>query len=110
MSTKALLEGDTSRRKFLRDTGMAALAAGVATACKPAAQEATRDSHQAQATGGTMGANDTVAATNAAADAMDAMHEKGIKAFPAKTAGKGAQPFAPTMVGGVKVFEITAKK
>ena len=26
---------------------------------------------------------------------MDAMHEGGIKAFPAKTAGKGNQPLAP---------------
>jgi len=41
---------------------------------------------------------------------MDAMHEKGIKSFPAKTEGKGNQPMAPKMVGGVKVFELTAEK
>jgi len=106
MSTKPLFEAETSRRKFIRDTAFTAIAAGVATACKPVAQEASHDTQHAQPTGGTMGANDTVAA----ADAMDAMHEKGIKAFPAKTAGKGAQPFEPKIIGGVKVYEITAKK
>jgi FtsP/CotA-like multicopper oxidase with cupredoxin domain len=44
------------------------------------------------------------------ADEMDAMHEAGIKAFPAKTAGKGCQPLAPKLVGGVKVFELTARE
>jgi len=39
---------------------------------------------------------------------MDAMHEAGIKAFPAKTAGKGNQLLAPKIIGGVKVYEITA--
>jgi serine/threonine-protein kinase len=44
------------------------------------------------------------------ADAMDAMHEKGVKAFPAKTAGKGNQPLAPRMEGGVKVFDLVAEE
>jgi FtsP/CotA-like multicopper oxidase with cupredoxin domain len=44
------------------------------------------------------------------ADRMDAMHEAGIKAFPAKTAGKGNQVMAPRMVGGVKVFELTCSE
>ncbi len=39
---------------------------------------------------------------------MDAHHEAGIKAFPAKTERMGNQPLAPTVVGGVKVFELTA--
>ena len=38
------------------------------------------------------------------------MHEKGIKAFPAKTAGKGNQLLAAALENGVKVFELTAKK
>jgi FtsP/CotA-like multicopper oxidase with cupredoxin domain len=42
-------------------------------------------------------------------DEMDAMHEKGIKAFPAKTEGKGNQLFASRLVNGVKVFDITCK-
>ncbi len=38
---------------------------------------------------------------------MDKAHEASVKAFPAKTAGRGAQPLQPKMVGGVKVFEVT---
>jgi FtsP/CotA-like multicopper oxidase with cupredoxin domain len=45
-----------------------------------------------------------------AADEMDAMHEKGVKAFPAKTAGKGNQLLAPRIDKGVKVYDITARK
>jgi FtsP/CotA-like multicopper oxidase with cupredoxin domain len=44
------------------------------------------------------------------ADAMDAMHEKGIKAFPAKTTGVGGAPLAPRIERGVKVFDLTAEK
>ncbi|MBI3969112.1 MAG: copper oxidase, partial [Chloroflexi bacterium] len=40
---------------------------------------------------------------------MDAMHEKGIKAFPAKTEGLGGQTLAYKMDGDVKVFEVTCK-
>ena len=41
---------------------------------------------------------------------MDAGHEAGVKAFPAPTAGKGAQPLAPEIAAGVKVFKITASE
>lgn len=41
-------------------------------------------------------------------DQMNAMHEAGIKSFPAKTAGKGGQPLLPEMDGDVKVFKLTA--
>jgi manganese oxidase len=44
------------------------------------------------------------------ADQMDAMHEKGIKAFPAKTEGKGNQPLAPRIEMGVKVYNLTAEE
>ncbi|MFI5234656.1 MAG: multicopper oxidase family protein [Gemmatimonadales bacterium] len=44
------------------------------------------------------------------ADEMDAMHEAGIKAFPAKTAGKGGQPLPFQRIGGVKVFELTCRE
>ena len=40
---------------------------------------------------------------------MDAAHEAKVKAFPAKTAGLGAQPIQPRVVGGVKVFDVTAR-
>ena len=39
---------------------------------------------------------------------MDRMHEAGIKAFPAKSKGKGNQLLAPRMDGGVKVFDLSA--
>ncbi len=111
-----VLETKTSRRRFLRDGGVVALVAGVATACKPdshkgAAAVATPPPPSGQ-TGGTMGPHDTSAGASvqSTADAMDAMHEKGIKAFPAKTAVMGNQPLQPTIDKGVKVFELTAKK
>ena len=44
------------------------------------------------------------------ADAKDAMHEKGIKAFPAKTAGMGNALLEPRVENGVKVFDLTAEE
>lgn len=58
-----------------------------------------------------MGPHDTgtgVAALSPSAQ-MDAMHEKGVKAFPAKTAGLGNQLLQPRLVNGVKVYDITCK-
>ncbi len=43
------------------------------------------------------------------ADEMDAMHEAGIKAFPAATNGKGGLPLEFTMDGDVKVFDLTCE-
>ena len=89
----------TSRRSFLRTASLSAVGAGALAACgkgsakdtvaataTPAAPAA--GSAVAGATGGTMGAHDTTkpAAATSKADQMDAMHEAGIKAFPAKTA------------------------
>jgi manganese oxidase len=110
-----ILEKQTSRRRFLRDGSVAALAAGLATACKSDTKSASAAQAPQGQTGGTMGAHDTMAGNSAAAiaasaDAMDAMHEKGVKAFPAKTTGKGNQLFAPRIDKDVKVFELTAKK
>ncbi|HET9661719.1 MAG TPA: multicopper oxidase domain-containing protein [Thermomicrobiales bacterium] len=42
-------------------------------------------------------------------DEMDAMHEAGVKSFPAATKGKGGQPLDYTMDGDVKVFELTCE-
>jgi FtsP/CotA-like multicopper oxidase with cupredoxin domain len=44
------------------------------------------------------------------ADEMDAMHEAGVKAFPAKTSGVGNVVMQPRLEGGVKVFDLTAKE
>ncbi len=41
---------------------------------------------------------------------IDAMHEAGVKAFPAKTEGKGGQPLTPEIIGGVKVFRLAARQ
>ena len=108
-----LLKAKTSRRGFLRDGSVAALAVGVAGACKPQAAKsaAATNVQPGGQTGGTMGPHDTASGSAlATADAMDAMHEKGIKAFPAKTAGLGNQLMQPKLDKGVKVFELTAKR
>jgi FtsP/CotA-like multicopper oxidase with cupredoxin domain len=117
-----LAEAPTSRRAFLRTASLSAVG-GALVACgtssgqtqNSAAAKTTAAATAAPApsgqTGGTMGAHDTVkpaAGPLDAADAMDAMHEKGIKAFPAKTAVYGNQPLEPTLANGVKVFELTA--
>jgi FtsP/CotA-like multicopper oxidase with cupredoxin domain len=44
------------------------------------------------------------------AEDMDALHAKGVKAFPAKTEGLGNQRLAHTLDGDVKVFELTCQK
>lgn len=42
-------------------------------------------------------------------DEMDAMHEEGVKSFPAPTAGLGGQPLAFEMDGDVKVFKLSCQ-
>ena len=110
-----------TRRDFLRKAAFTAMAAPAAAsllaACddsKPATlQTGTGSAAPAAQTplehGGTL-ATPAVNSVAATAEAMDAMHEKGIKAFPAKTAGRGNQLLAPRMENGVKVFEVTARK
>jgi hypothetical protein len=41
---------------------------------------------------------------------MATMHEASTKAFPAKTQGTGDQILQPTIVGGVKVFNLSLNK
>jgi hypothetical protein len=95
--------------------GVVALVAGVATVVQAGRKQGRRRPRPERRTatgqtGGTMGPHDTAAGPQAAADAMDAMHEKGIKAFPAKTSTLGNQLMQPKIDKGVKVFELTAKK
>jgi FtsP/CotA-like multicopper oxidase with cupredoxin domain len=116
-----------SRREFLRKAGLTALVAPVAVgalgSCKAESQDAPKTPAQGQAqaakaathadhSGGTLAANPaapmSAADRLARADAMDAMHEKGIKAFPAKTEGKGNQLLQPRMEKGVKCYDLTA--
>jgi len=118
-----LAEAPTSRRAFLRSASLTAVGGALvacgtgseknaATTQKAAIPAATPTAATTVAqTGGTMGAHDTAKSASAAvsaAETMDAMHEKGIKAFPAKTAHYGNQPLEPKLVNGVKVFELTA--
>jgi FtsP/CotA-like multicopper oxidase with cupredoxin domain len=119
-----------SRRDFLRFSalGLAVPLAGAAVAaCGPggnaeagaakAASNAPQTTqpgnaaHDSNHSGGTMGAHPkTPQEIRAAADAMDAHHEAGVKAFPAKTEGKGNQLLQPRMEGNVKVYELTASR
>src|SRR5687767_5242144 len=104
-----MLKTPTSRRNFLKDSSIAAAAVVALGACKEDSKPAAA---HAAATGGTMGAHETASAGGAVerpADKMDAMHEAGIKAFPAKTALWGNQLLQPKMDGRVKVYDLTAK-
>jgi FtsP/CotA-like multicopper oxidase with cupredoxin domain len=106
----------TSRRAFLRTASLTAVGAGALVACGKGGSAAAQDLPRAAAAGGhdmaagVAQAGAPVVDRRAAADAMDAMHEKGIKAFPARTTGKGNQLLAPKVVNGVKVFELTARE
>jgi FtsP/CotA-like multicopper oxidase with cupredoxin domain len=110
-----MLKKSSSRRDFLKHSSVAAAAVVALGACKDetpqAASSAARTPLQS---GGTMGAHDTgksAARTpvQTAADKMDAMHEAGVKAFPAKTATWGNQLLQPRLDGRVKVYDLTAK-
>jgi FtsP/CotA-like multicopper oxidase with cupredoxin domain len=90
------MDVNTTRRQFVRATALGiAIPAGLA-ACDRAPD--ARPVHAAMS---------KPASTANAADDMDRMHEAGIKAFPAKTEGKGNQLLKPKRVAGVKVFDIT---
>jgi FtsP/CotA-like multicopper oxidase with cupredoxin domain len=106
-----LLGKKGSRRDFLRNTAVTALASSALAACaidESGAQAAKqRDEDHS---GGTMAPNPAPVSPAAAAEAMDRMHEAGIRAFPAKTAGKGNQLLEPKIRNGVKIYELTAKK
>jgi FtsP/CotA-like multicopper oxidase with cupredoxin domain len=109
--TPALLGKKGSRRDFLRNTAVTALASSALVACRVSPSEAQQTSASEMDNGGGATApNPAPVSGAAAAEAMDKMHEAGIKAFPAKTAGKGNQLLEPKIKNGVKVFELTAKK
>ena len=111
------MSSKTSRRAFLKKTSAAVAIAAIACD-KDAATRLADTATKGAPTGGTMGPHDTgasigpataAAAAQSAAEKMDAMHEAGTKAFPAKTAGKGNQLLAPRLEGNVKVFDLTCK-
>jgi len=95
MSDKSI----TDRRNFLRRAAVTAIAGGAVAACSDATPK--------------VAAASTLPAAKpalSAAETMDKMHEAGVKAFPAKTAGKGNQILSPRIENGVKIFELTAEK
>jgi manganese oxidase len=121
----------TSRRSFLKWSGLAAAgaaAAGTLVACgdtaaqvppvstlPPATAASADDSHTAGGAGHSNAAPASAEVTPTVsglskADEMDAMHEAGVKAFPAKTEGLGMQPLEPRLDNGVKVFDLTCEK
>ncbi|HKH90489.1 MAG TPA: copper oxidase [Gemmatimonadaceae bacterium] len=120
-----LVEAPTSRRAFLRSASLTAVG-GALVACGTGSEKNAGTAQKAAIptgtptaantvaqTGGTMGAHDTAksaASAMSASDTMDAMHEKGVKAFPAKTAVHGNQLLEPKLVNGVKVYELTASE
>ena len=89
----------TDRRSFLFRAAVTAIAGGTVAACKDAAPKVAAATTLPPAK-----------PALSAAETMDKMHEAGIKAFPAKTAGKGNQLMAPRIEKGVKIFELTAEK
>ena len=101
-------EESQSRRNFLRKAAFAAIAGGALAACSDS--EAQKSIASASLAANPVTPAPTPATTLSAAEAMDKMHEAGIKAFPAKTAGKGGQPLTARLENGVKVYELTAKK
>jgi FtsP/CotA-like multicopper oxidase with cupredoxin domain len=90
----------TSRRSFIRNSALVAVGAGIAASCKAEAGAAASTPEQ----------DATPSDPGAAVESMDAMHEKGVKAFPEKTEGKGNQLLEPRMEGDTKVFDLTASE
>ena len=120
-----LLETVASRRRFLRTAAVGIAVPAALAACnneEPVNRPATTPPNKANAAGKAAADSDHSGGTNAphpstaaasaaaAADQMDKMHEAGIKAFPAKTEGKGNQLLQPRVVNGVKVYELTCQK
>jgi manganese oxidase len=111
----AVVSRRESRRSFLRNGAVAAVTGTLVAACKPAAAaerspEPVTKAPPAASSSVAFGTDDVSAASIASADAMDKMHEAGIKAFPAKSKGRGNQLLAPRIEHGVKVFDLVAKR
>lgn len=101
-----------NRRRFAGLVGLAG-AGAAATAVSPVAVRLGSPEANAAPVDSTHGEHTTASANQASqemtADEMDAMHEAGIKAFPAATEGLGGQPLAPELDGDVKVFKLNCQ-
>lgn len=89
--------------------GLAACGHPFATAAPAAATGSGGTSGGQQMAGMVASGTPTLTAAQSA-DEMDKMHEAGVKAFPAKTAGLGGQPLEFRREGDFKVFDLVAKK
>ena len=91
---KSKLEA-TTRRNFLQQTTLAAMAvpaAAVLTACADVKTQSAPAAPPAPPPG-------PAKTPRQLSDEMDAMHEAGVKAFPAATEGKGNQLMQPRLDG-----------
>jgi FtsP/CotA-like multicopper oxidase with cupredoxin domain len=99
-----------NRRRMLGTMGLMGAGAAISAApvsvtietANPASAAITSHEHDAE-NGTTKNQNEL---TN---DEMDAMHEEGVKAFPAPTQGLGGQPLEFEMDGDVKVFKLVCQ-
>jgi len=102
ISVDNVINETSNRRSFLKRAAVTAIAGGAVAACK--------DGSALPAKAIASPATKPAVPALSAAETMDKMHEAGVKAFPAKTAGKGNQVLQPRIEKGVKVFELTAEK
>ncbi len=107
VSDRHVLTPTKSRRDFLRKGAAAAIALPAVASLTACAESKAAPPATAQAAAAPPPPEPT--AQQKAAE-MDAMHEKGVKGFPAKTEGKGNQPLEPRLEGGFKVYELTAEE
>jgi FtsP/CotA-like multicopper oxidase with cupredoxin domain len=108
LSSLEVVGVSSNRRDFLKNSALTAIAGGALAACSEAPAQKVPPKAANSTTGPTPAAAPLSAREKA--DAMDKMHEAGIKSFPAKTEGKGNQLLAPRIEKGVKVYEVTAEQ
>ncbi len=106
-----ILETVASRRRFLRTAAVGLAVPAALSACGDTGAATPASSKKQDHSGGTNSPHVAVpASAAAAADEMDRMHEAGVKAFPAKTEGKGNQVLKPRIEKGVKIYQLTCQK
>jgi FtsP/CotA-like multicopper oxidase with cupredoxin domain len=124
MSKPTVMNSKTNRRRFLAMAGLTGASAaglagtsfasyhatvnGVTNVAGYVAPTPTPEMDHTSMSGSTSTPATPASSGTPTADDMDAMHEAGIKSFPAATAGLGGQPLAHTLDGAVKVFELEA--
>jgi FtsP/CotA-like multicopper oxidase with cupredoxin domain len=107
-----LAAASASRRDFLRASTVGLAIPAALAACDSAPGTAASAATATPAAENSMShdADSLAATTKAKSEEMDRMHEAGVKAFPAKTEGKGNQILKPKVVAGVKVFDLVVSK